>query len=136
MNRLVTNAVGLQAERGDNLSLYSLPFTGVLDDEQEGAWYLLFEGEYAEYIITALAVTLLLFIGLLLRLHFYRKQIRREREQARIKTLRQKESKEAAEAGLVMAVHPDDKLIERARQLSLRRPQQVALLMERWIDEK
>ncbi|CAM3719356.1 flagellar basal-body MS-ring/collar protein FliF [Parendozoicomonas haliclonae] len=134
MNRLVTDAAGLQPTRGDTLSLYSLPFSAEMDLTPESPWYALLDGEYGDYIIIGLGVTALLLLGLILRLHFYRKQIRREREQVRIKTLSHKESKDAAEAGLVIAVHPDDKIIERARQLAMNHPQQVALLIEKWVD--
>ena len=136
MNKLVANAVGLQSERGDIISLYSLPFSQQLVTEKSEPWYALFEGEYGVYMLTGLAALLLLIVGLILRMHFYRKQVKQQRTKAmKMKTLRERESKDAAEAGLTIAVHPDDKLIERARQLSLSHPEQVALVLEKWIDD-
>ncbi len=138
MTSLVSNAVGLNTGRGDTISLYSLPFSSNFVEEDPSPWYMIFDGEYGQYVITGSAAILLLFIGLLLRLQFYRRKIAKERKEAeaRQKVLDIDESKDAVKAGLTLAVHPQDKTIERARQLTLNNPEQVAMVLQQWIDKQ
>ncbi|MCL6270124.1 flagellar M-ring protein FliF [Sansalvadorimonas sp. 2012CJ34-2] len=138
MTNLVSNAVGIENTRGDTISLYSLPFSSKFEEEDPNPWYMIFEGENSQYVISGLAAVVLLFLGLLLRIQSYRRKIAKERKEAeaRQKALTSEESKDAAEAGLVIAVHPHDKTIERARQLTINNPEQVAMVLQQWIDKQ
>ena len=138
MTSLVSNAVGLENNRGDTISLYSLPFSSKFEEEDPNPWYMIFDGENAQYVISGLAAVVLLFLGLVLRLQSYRRKIAKERKEANARqlALNAEESKDAAEAGLVLAVHPHDKTIERARQLTTNNPEQVAMVLQQWIDKQ